>query len=277
MSESSLPSRPIKRRTLAETLAQEIEESIVSGRLSPGDALPTEPELAKQFDVSRAVVRDATRLLLARGLVDVQHGRGVFVTSSQQEAFGEALLLTLRRAGATAWDVEEFEEVLFPQVIALAAVAATDEEIEGIRNRIEVYLSGYAKLAAEAVDPENLPKGWDALMEEFLTMMQAIFDASHNQVLTQLAQPLLSLRRHREWEGESISPEQSVNLETHYLHNLVDAIASRDPKVARERMELGMRLPDVAIEAMKKTPIGEVPRIKASRRDFYDPVYFDTP
>lgn len=44
------------------------------------------------------MVRDATRILMAQGLVEVKHGLGVFVTPPQNEAFGEALLLALRRA-----------------------------------------------------------------------------------------------------------------------------------------------------------------------------------
>ena len=268
MAESSLSSKPIKRKTLAETLAHEIEESIVSGKLNGGDALPTEPDLAKQFGVSRAVVRDATRLLLARGLVDVQHGRGVFVTGSGEKAFGDALLLALRRAGATAWDVEEFEELLLPQVIALAAVAATDEEIDRIRAHVDAYVEGFEGLNEEMLRTGEVPEGWDALLGVFLEMMKAIFAATHNRVLHQLAAPLLSLRRHREWE-ESLTPEEAARLEAAYLHNLVDAIASRDPVAATEQVKRGMRLPKAAIDAMKQTPIGEIPRIRASRRDLY--------
>ena len=268
MTESTWPSKPIKRRTLAETLAQQIEDSIISGRLAGGDALPTEPELAKQFGVSRAVVRDATRLLLARGLVDVQHGRGVFVTGSGEEAFGDALLLALRRAGATAWDVEQFEELLLPQVIALAASAATNEEIDAIRAHVDAYVTEFERLTVETMNDGTPPEGWDALLGDFLEMMKAVFAATHNRVLEQLAAPLLSLRRHREWE-ETLTPEESARLEAAYLHNLVDAIASRDPEAAAQRVRRGMALPTEAVDAMKATPIGEIPRIRASRRDLF--------
>ena len=68
-------------------------------------------ELGEQFGVSRAVVRDATRILMAQGLVEVKHGLGVFVTPPQNEAFGEALLLALRRAGVTVWEVEQCKNI----------------------------------------------------------------------------------------------------------------------------------------------------------------------
>ena len=82
---------------MAEQMAGSIQELILGGDLQSGVALPTEPELADQFGVSRAVVRDATRILMARGLVEVRHGRGVFVTPPNNDSFGEALLLALRQ------------------------------------------------------------------------------------------------------------------------------------------------------------------------------------
>jgi len=136
MSKQAIFSKPVKKQTMAEQMAETIQESILSGELESGAVLPTEPELAEQFGVSRAVVRDATRILMARGLVEVQHGRGVFVTQAENEAFGEALLLALRRVGASAWDVEQFEQILFPEVIALAAGSASDERraVPAMRN-----------------------------------------------------------------------------------------------------------------------------------------------
>ena len=119
------PSTPGRsgKQTLAEQVAAQIKDAILEGTWGPGEALPTEPQLAEAYDVSRAVVRDATRMLAARGLVEAQHGRGVFVTESQAAAFGDALLLALRRDGATVWDVEQFEQMILPEVCALAAVA----------------------------------------------------------------------------------------------------------------------------------------------------------
>ena len=85
MSSDGFEARPIKRETLADQMASAITDLILSGSIEPGSALPTEPRLAEQYGVSRSVVRDATRLLAARGLVEIHHGKGVFVTASQKE------------------------------------------------------------------------------------------------------------------------------------------------------------------------------------------------
>ena len=67
-------------RPRAQVEAQ-IKEAILLGQFAPGDKLPPETELAEQFGVSRITVRDALRVLEARGLVRVKVGAmgGAFV------------------------------------------------------------------------------------------------------------------------------------------------------------------------------------------------------
>ena len=244
---------------MAEQMAEAVQEAVLSGELEAGAVLPTEPELAEQFGVSRAVVRDATRILMARGLVEVQHGRGVFVTRPDNEAFGEALLLALRRSGATAWDVEQFEQILFPEIIALAATSATHEEIANIRMLAEEYLQLMADYQAiwwgQAAPATELER----LMASYQRVMRAIFAASHNKVAHQLAQPLLRLRNLRDWaESEDNTPETMVALESGFIHRLIEAIAGRDPVQARASITRLMKLPPEAVEAMRQTPVGEI-------------------
>ena len=57
MADSVTFSRPVRKQTLAEQMAETIREAILSGDLAAGADLPTEPQLCEQFGVSRAVVR----------------------------------------------------------------------------------------------------------------------------------------------------------------------------------------------------------------------------
>lgn len=60
-------------------IADELRRSIAEGRLRPGDKLPSERALAQQYATARNTAREAIRQLAEQGLVDVEHGRGVFV------------------------------------------------------------------------------------------------------------------------------------------------------------------------------------------------------
>lgn len=252
-------SAPVKKQTLAEKMAETIKDLILSGQLESGEVLPTEPELAEQFGVSRAVVRDATRILMAKGLVEVQHGRGVFVTEPDNNAFGDALLLALQRANASAWDVEQFEQILLPEIIAMAAEHATEDDLEELEIRKKQYtdfVEAYNQKWWKQDAPKHATEEMRALFRSF---MQKLFAATHNKVIEQLALPLLHLRNLRQWEeGEQMTAEEFTKVEKAYVDNLLNLVKNRDPQEAREKTHLAMRLPPGAVEAMKNTAVGKV-------------------
>ncbi|MFH1554678.1 MAG: GntR family transcriptional regulator, partial [Pseudomonadota bacterium] len=62
--------------SLADTLAQRLREEISSGRLRPGERLPTEQQLAGTYGVSRPIVREAVGRLKHDGLVLTRQGAG---------------------------------------------------------------------------------------------------------------------------------------------------------------------------------------------------------
>ena len=243
--------KPFNKQTLAEQVAARIEESIVSGAISGGDILPTEVEMSEQFDVSRAVVRDATRMLAAKGLIEVRHGKGSYVTHTQIKAFGEALLLALRRMDASNWDVAQFEQLLFPEILALAAQNATDEDISQIETGAKRYLSLHAKTARMGLPPEKYPE-YDKLKKSWADFVQAVFDATHNKVIQLLAQPLIQLHGPRDWKG---LPNNITDEETRFSMTVIDLIKARDPNRAREQMRRLLELPPEAVKALKKSAI----------------------
>ncbi len=261
--------RPVKKQTLAEQVAMQLKDAILEGTWQPGEALPTEPQLAEAYGVSRAVVRDATRMLAARGLVEAQHGRGVFVTASQAEAFGEALLLALRRDGATVWDVEQFEQMIFPEACALAAAKATPADRRRLTTLGEAYLASYAAAVSKTWGaPDDNDPLWEECRLLFNSFLTAVFEATHNALWRLLAQPLLSLRSVRNWESDSTpdTAEDFVILERSFINAVTTAVVEGDPAAARTKAQAIMTLPPAAEASMRATRIGDTPHIRASRR-----------
>ncbi len=274
MTKKSPFSTAVKKQTLADQVAGSIKETILEGRWEPGEALPTEPELAEAFGVSRAVVRDATRMLAAQGLVEAQHGRGVFVTESQVEAFGDALLLALRREGASVWDVEQFEQMVFPDVCALAATEATEAERDELRTLASDYIklySGMSEAKWESEDPADRAAR-RATHDAFDSLLAAVFASTHNAMWALLARPILRLRSMRYWDtgDEEPSPELFVEIEKLWVDTFVGAIIGGDARAARETISQLMRLPSEAEAAMRTTAIGEKPRIRLDRPPLMD-------
>ena len=107
------PAKPARRldsvsgRTLlADRLRDELLEEITSSQLQPGTKLPSEGQLAKRFNVSRATVRDAVRALVEAGYITRRHGSGSYVTERRRMPHGLdatlSYLAMIESAGARA-------------------------------------------------------------------------------------------------------------------------------------------------------------------------------
>ncbi len=79
----------IEHSRTADEVVEQIETLILEGVLSTGDRLPGERELSRQFDVSRPILRDALKLLEARGLITTRHGGGTYVADIIGQVFSK--------------------------------------------------------------------------------------------------------------------------------------------------------------------------------------------
>ena len=131
---------PIQSQKVFERVAVQIEQRILAGELRNGDRLPTERELAEQFQVSRTAVREALKILAQKGLVDMRPGRGTLVIDGASEALSHSLGLVLRLklgevGGSKA--LVEVREILEVEIAALAAARATEAEIAAMREAVQ--------------------------------------------------------------------------------------------------------------------------------------------
>lgn len=249
----------ISKKTMAETMAEQLREAVLAGVWSPGSALPTEPELAVQFGVSRAVVRDATRIISAWGLVEARQGKGVYVTADQAAGFGTALLLALRRNGATVWDVEEFERLIFPETAAMIAGRPGKVNFGLLRKRLDDY-----GLAIKAQVKKNPGGNWftGGAREAWFLFADTMFEMTGNKVMAQLGPAIARIRNARSFEGEQDrDPELVSRRETDAIASVLSAVESGNPDRARSVTSKLLNLPAKAVDAMKQTVVGEVPQI----------------
>src|SRR4051794_5512670 len=123
---------------LPDKVADLLRSSIIERQLPAGARLPTERELGEQFGVSRTVVREAVRTLVAKGLLEVRSGSGVYVASVGESAVRESMNMFLLGTGLPSYaHVHEARQVLEVEIAGLAATRATDEEIAGLRQTWE--------------------------------------------------------------------------------------------------------------------------------------------
>lgn len=120
------------KKNLSQQTADKIYKMIVKDQCyRPGEQLPNELLLSEQLGISRTTLRDAVRILTLQGVLEVQRGKGTFV-STEEAIFGNYGLDNVDRIRVKLKDLFEMRLLFEPQVVALACRRGTDEEIKAI-------------------------------------------------------------------------------------------------------------------------------------------------
>ncbi len=209
----------------ARRLARDLRRQIVTGELPAGTRLAAEPELQEQFDVSRATLRSAFRVLEAEGLVRIHRGArgGAEVTHPSAEAAARYFGLVLQSRSTRLEDFAYARTVLEPHAAALAAEHATPEDVARLRAALETENAALASGDLE----EFL-----AATVAFHGLVAEIGKSSTLWVIMDLIDGVL--QRHAEGRiraGRNTDPELRKD-KTHA--QLVAAIESGDVDAARE-------------------------------------------
>ena len=129
---------PLPHERAFEAIAKQVREAIYSGKLKPGDKLPTERDLAKMFNVSRAAVRSAVLNLEQAGLLKIRKGSGggFFVRELDCRPVRDSFNDLLRLGKISVSDLTEARGILEPEASRFAAKRATPNDIEEMEQSI---------------------------------------------------------------------------------------------------------------------------------------------
>ncbi len=156
-------------------LSQSIADTLISmitieKRFAAGDKLPNENELAAELSVSRTTIREAVKTLAARDIVEIQRGRGTFVTKGALAQNQEMEQLTAIKVNAK--DLYEMRLIFEPEAAYLAAERGTETEIRRILE--------YGRKVEEQIRADQ------DRTENEQAFHKAIAQATHNEFMNQL-------------------------------------------------------------------------------------------
>lgn len=210
------------RRNLVEMVSGKLRQSILDGDLRPGDKLPSEAGLTRQFDVSRTVIREAVASLRADGLVEARHGVGIFVISNRP-AISQSFQTFENARISSIIEALELRTAVEIEAAALAAVRRSPAQEEIIRER---YDDISAKIAS----------GEPTVDADFAFHL-SIADATNNprfreflEVMGRNAIPRVALQN---GGAERTPPDYLEQIQAEH-RTIVDAISARDAEAARE-------------------------------------------
>jgi GntR family transcriptional repressor for pyruvate dehydrogenase complex len=218
--------KTVRASRLYEQIVQQIEESILSGALKPGDQLPAERDLAQRFGVSRTAVREAVKCLREKGLLEAFSGKGTFVTNSTSRTIRKSLDLMTRIGqpeGLTY--LAELRQILEPEIAALAATRMDDQLLATMREAV-------------ATMDDNLHNP-DAYIEADLDFHLAMAEAADNPIVLSLLDSIVGLLREQRIRIFHVDggPEHG---QFHHKR-ILEAIERHSPEAARELMRAHLR------------------------------------
>jgi DNA-binding FadR family transcriptional regulator len=206
--------KTVQQRKLGDQVIQQLQEKISLGAFKPGDKIPTEPELMSMFGVGRSTIREAVRVMVNAGLLEVRRGDGTYVLD--RTASLEPLEHRLRRA--TILEVYEVRRILELEIAKLAAQRRTDDDLSCMRESLN------QRCEARRTNDNR------AYVDSDLAFHSAIAVASQNSVLIDLYLSFSNVLR--DALEELVSDNDLYQNQIAMHEKLLEAIERKDVKAA---------------------------------------------
>ncbi len=208
--------RKITPHKLVDQVIQRLQKYISLGYYSPGQKIPTEPELMEEFGVGRSTLREAIKVLSSSGMLEVRQGEGTFVC--KEYVISEPLDQRLRRASLL--EIYEVRRMLELQIAELAAMNRTEKDLLQMRSSLDKRIS--AKKANDI----------DAYVENDWEFHNAMASATQNSILKDLYTTFSVTMK--DSLKEVISDFESIKQQIQYHEEVYNAIEKKDALTARQ-------------------------------------------
>ncbi|MFE2280049.1 FadR/GntR family transcriptional regulator [Streptomyces sp. NPDC059454] len=207
--------------TMHQRVVDELGRRLVGGAWEPGDALPVEDALAAEIGVSRGVLREAVKSLVAKGMLHVRPRTGTRVLSPEHWNHLDRDVLRWKQAEDAATllrDTGELRRIVEPEAARLAAERAGPDDVR-------VLYDALAAMEAAAASP-----GRGGYVEADIAFHRALLDAGGNRLLGSLGRAVEIALEHSFVISTQTAGAVEASLPGHRA--VVRAVEARDPAAA---------------------------------------------
>lgn len=207
-------------RNLTHEIVRDLGLAIVSGKYRTGESFPNEAQLSTSYGVSRTILREAVKMLTAKGMLGSRQRRGTWVEPDENwNLFDPDLLDWMLESRDPLNLLSEFTEIrlqIEPAAAAFAAQRASDEHLSDIADAI-------ARM-------EAAERGQDDALLSDIAFHVAVLNASENRFFAQMSHLVatalkVSIRLTNQFKGVPLA-----DVADH--RKIADAIHNRDPQLA---------------------------------------------
>ena len=212
---------PINSKSMVQIVIDRITGAIIDGELKPGDQIPTEPELSSLFNVGRNTVREAIRILVAYGVLEIRRAEGTFIC----DGFSPSMI------NPAIYQIILQKESRYEELIGLRKIIENgmmqllmDMDIpQETWNRIERKCDILVAILQE--DPPDIPKAAEA----DIAFHEEIAKATNNSLALVVHDVVIQLTREsrqRTIEEVVTKGDKQYLIDTH--RNLVEKLQGKD-------------------------------------------------
>jgi len=229
---NKLKFEPLSIRRASEYIEEKIRQSIYDGALVSGDRLPTEKEMARQFEVSVVTLREALRSLENLGLIEKKKGQkgGIFVSDINSESIKTSIGHFLSFKDLSAEHLYEVRKIIEPAAIKLSVRKITHEEIEKLEENVSLSENKLKSINGILTEKEFFEL--DHCNNDFHRM---IAESTHNPVLSLTVDYIMDFIPECETRHLNLDVNYSIqNVKDH--RDILESIKNRDEEESQNRM-----------------------------------------
>lgn len=219
---NTLPLKPMERGSISSAVMDLITDYLLSGRLKPGDKLPTENEFAQSLGVGRNSIREAIKMLSAIGVVEIKRGSGMFIAESMSSSIINPLILSLVFEQGASKELIELRLLLDTDAAELAMQKVSDRDIEKLEEANQ-------RLREEGEKPNH---NQHQLRDLDLNFHRVLYELSGNTLLNKIGRAIYTLFFAS--IEKTVEADPQLAYRNHQM--VIEAIKQRDGELIRRRM-----------------------------------------
>lgn len=169
--------KPVSSKSTVEHIVDELTNTIIKGTWPPGSKIPTELELAGSFGASRNSVREAIKVLIARGLLTIRRPNGTYVADEFSEKMLNPLIYSFALNEGTNQQLADLKKIFHLGSTELAIHNATEQDIALLEKSYQTFKDLLLKGGTSV----------DALLDADIDFHNTISQITHNAFLTRIS------------------------------------------------------------------------------------------
>ncbi|ESS14425.1 Pyruvate dehydrogenase complex repressor [Betaproteobacteria bacterium MOLA814] len=234
--------------------------AIICGDYPPGSKLPPEQKLCDELGVSRTILREVVKSLVAKGLISTGPKIGTLVLPREHWNWFDAQVVGWQSSigfdPKVLDDLQELRAIIEPEAVRLAAVRATDEEIEALATAYR----GMENAVMRNSDDDYITHDYDFHL--------GLLRASHNSMFLQMGIALGAMLREA-FLITTRTPDKGISRSLPYHLKIVEMIQARDADGAyassRHQIFLAQRDVHDVLIGLQNSPPSDTKRLKRTR------------